>query len=210
MEPTRDSQLPVSESALETRPAVRLRKLPNLSLLVGLLLTPLLVLVPLILINPMGQAFVEKLTIRNLLPEPIVVTPRGVGENGEQQALPVLASRVPYWPSSRVGGFAIPPGASLVLEYDADDVQLEGVDVEGSDGRYLGIVTSDGSSIVTVRPEELLPASAGAATFDREISSTPMLIALIAMAGLPMAGVLLLMVHRRLSRRLPVLRPLPA
>ena len=184
-----------------------LRRLSAVSLVTGLLLTPLLVLVPLLLINPMGQAFVEKLTIRNLLTESILVTPRAVGENGRQQALPVLASRLPYWPSSRVGGFAIPPGASLVLEYDGDDVRPEAVHVEDGDGRYLGIVPSSGSSIVTIRAEELLPAGVGAATFDREISSTPMLIPLIAMACLPMAGVLLLMVHRRLSRRLPVPRP---
>jgi hypothetical protein len=82
-----------------------------------------------------GSAFVAEFTVENQTGETITVTPVGtVGDRGDRHPLPVyMWPFPPIWAPQR-GGFEIPPGGSLDIVYDMDDINFSEIVVYDHDG----------------------------------------------------------------------------
>ena len=82
-----------------------------------------------------GSAFVAEFTVENQTGQTIAVTPVGtVGERGDRHPLPVYMWAFPPIESPQRGGFEIPPGESLDIVYDMDDINFSELVVFDHDG----------------------------------------------------------------------------
>ncbi len=76
-------------------------------------------------INPLAQAFMTPFAVTNRTNEPVLVTPVGaVGTEALRTTLPLLFDLGIYLPHFRDSDFVVPPGRTLRLVYDSDDVQF--------------------------------------------------------------------------------------
>lgn len=90
----------------------------------------------------MVTAFVVPLTIRNDTHQLIFVTPIGTTETRQlKTGLPIVLTAYVPIPAGRMGAFPLPPGESVTVKYDMDDVNFSEIVVEGPDGVWRQLVT---------------------------------------------------------------------
>jgi hypothetical protein len=111
--------------------------------IVGFVLLPLFVITCLLVINtvnPMRLAFVASFDIVNATAEEILVAPIGaVGSDGQRYPLPLASARCfGVIPQSDLE-FAVPPGATLALAYDWDDIQFSEILCRTRDGAHRAL-----------------------------------------------------------------------
>jgi hypothetical protein len=87
-----------------------------------------------------GAAFHEPMEIVNRTSTPISVTPVGVWHVSKvRDALPVTATRVVHWPALKNGDFVLPPGQSIRIIYDADDIDPTEIYVDAGPTRLYEV-----------------------------------------------------------------------
>jgi len=88
-------------------------------------------------------AFVAEFTVENKTDKPIAITPVGtIGKQGDRHPLPVcMWSFLPIWSAQR-GGFDIPPGESIDIIYDMDDINFSEIVVHDQDGERGQLVVN--------------------------------------------------------------------
>jgi hypothetical protein len=91
----------------------------------------------------LGFAFIEEFTVENRTSDVIVVTPVGtVGKQGHRHSLPVyMWAFPPIWSAQR-GGFEIPPGESIEILYDMDDINFSEIVVHDRAGEIGQLVVN--------------------------------------------------------------------
>ena len=90
-----------------------------------------------------GGAFVAQFTVENKTDRAIVVTPIGtVGEKGARYPLPVYMWPFPAIASVQRGGFEIPPGESIDIMYDMDDINFSEIVVHDRNGQRGQLVVN--------------------------------------------------------------------
>ena len=122
-------------------------RLVKLLIQIGLIATcPFLGLSVLLLAGlPMSLAFITEFTVENRTDETIVVTPIGtVGEPGNRRILPIFIYGWPFLPvwSSQPAGFEIPPGESIDIIYDMEDINFSEIVVHDDDGELGQLVVN--------------------------------------------------------------------
>ncbi len=91
-----------------------------------------------------GTAFVTGFTVENCTDDPLYMTPIGtVGEQGDRHPLPIVMWPCPVLFSSNRGGFAVPPGDSIDLLYNWDDINFSEIVVHSSEGELGQLVVND-------------------------------------------------------------------
>lgn len=94
------------------------------------------------------SAFVVEFTVENKTDQPIVVTPIGaVGKQGDRHPLPVYVWSSPPLQSSQRGGFKIPPGKSLDIMYDMDDINFSEIVVHDHHGERGQLIVNHNPTI---------------------------------------------------------------
>jgi hypothetical protein len=104
-------------------------------LVLNALLLPVSVLMLLGPVNPMLAMFVTEFAVENRTSERIRVTPVGTVESGSRRLLPVYLAPFPAVWGVRNRDFVIPPGVTVRIFYDWDDVLLSEIVVHDARGR---------------------------------------------------------------------------
>lgn len=87
-----------------------------------------------------GAAFHEPIEVVNRTKTPISVTPIGIWHNSKtRDALPVTATRLVHWPALKNGGFVVPPGQSVRIVFDGDDIDPTEIYVDAGPGRLFEV-----------------------------------------------------------------------
>lgn len=114
--------------------------------------------------NPFARMFLQEYSIRNATDQELLVTPlasldTAPSDSTDRSLLPLYATRVLLIPAIRRSRFAVGPGETLSLTYDADGLRPTEVVVETPDGRVLqrgdertSVLISDLSAWEPVQP----------------------------------------------------------
>ena len=105
--------------------------------------------------NPMGWGFQTEFTVENAGDETIHVTPIGVHESKVRCALPVAHVSIPTVHAIDRGHIPVPPGQSVKVRYDWDDINLSEIAVEGPGGEWRQhVVLPDAKTIACCKEPE--------------------------------------------------------